>query len=604
MLSIILLPRLQKGVIECHALRNAAISISCLIGGCLLYPHHSQNKGVAAPDPNKINLSPPGQSVFLQPTFQRRPPCRLHRSIHPITPPRHTWSRILGSFHGKNNCSSQTPYTAQTAVASPPPLKHSSIPSVTSFYAHLIMPYNTRRKSLSLPSLGIHLPSSSRAHRPSISKVATTAESSPQPPTKKVKRSHTSDDASPTIVPRPRSNTASSATKSVSFAAERPKSSGRAAYEHTPPPSPGATNRNKIDLDGIHDDIVCGVIEQLEKTGNRPHLIKELATVLSTTNDSVLGSANPTALLSSRLTAYIRRDCWSPLSPCPLAKELIPVHPRKVFYYLTTQPRQEIPADSSDIFAPALNTSVRPAVRGGKRIISPSLSNASVEDDDSEAAEIRKREAFSQSPEIDLSVPELDTVTQTDDHFHTSPTPPGPLSGRSSLARDGSIGSIPEDTSLAHNHRAQSPPLEGDEKEFTQTASNMRMRGMSFDDQSIRQSTEVENALPATVDGMHLGETEEEVAHRDQEDGATLFGEQHGHTQEVTSALMSSPLVKPIRTCVSMERVAVKDAASLGEVEMREESISILGQHQAYDWEIREPESVQLDELDDLLGDF
>lgn len=244
-------------------------------------------------------------------------------------------------------------------------------------------------------------------------------------------------------------------------------------------------------------------------------------------------------------------------------------------------------------------------MKGGKRIISPSLSNASIEDDDSEAAEIRKREAFSPSPEIDLSVPELDTVTQSDDRFHISTTPPGSLSGRSSLARDGSISTTAEETSLAHNTRARSPPLEGDEKEFTQTASNMRMRGMSFDDQSIRQSTEVENALPATVDGMHLGETEEEVAHRDQEDGAKLFGEQHGQTQEVASVLMSSPFVKPVGTRVSMERLFVKDASSSsGEVEMKEESISILGQHQAYDWEIGEPESVQLDELDDLLGDF
>ncbi len=44
----------------------------------------------------------------------------------------------------------------------------------------------------------------------------------------------------------------------------------------------------KVDTEGIHDDIVIGVIEQLEKTGNRPHLMKELAAVLSTTNDAVL----------------------------------------------------------------------------------------------------------------------------------------------------------------------------------------------------------------------------------------------------------------------------------------------------------------------------
>ena len=147
------------------------------------------------------------------------------------------------------------------------------------------MPYNTRRKSLSLPSLGIQLPNASRAHRPSNIKTPVTTETA-QPPTKKVKRSHLSNSTSPTSPSQPRSSTSSSATKVVSFA-ERPRSSGRNAYEHTPPPSPGANHRNKIDTDGINDDIVIGVIEQLEKTGNRPHLIKELATVLSTISDAV-----------------------------------------------------------------------------------------------------------------------------------------------------------------------------------------------------------------------------------------------------------------------------------------------------------------------------
>jgi hypothetical protein len=43
----------------------------------------------------------------------------------------------------------------------------------------------------------------------------------------------------------------------------------------------------KIDTEGINDDIVVGVIEQLEKTGNRPHLVKELAAVLVTLNENV-----------------------------------------------------------------------------------------------------------------------------------------------------------------------------------------------------------------------------------------------------------------------------------------------------------------------------
>lgn len=321
--------------------------------------------------------------------------------------------------------------------------------------------------------------------------------------------------------------------------------------------------------------------------------------MLSSTNDAVLSSANPVALLSSRLAAYLRRDCWTALSPCPLAKELIPIHPRKVFYFLTTQPRQEIRADSSDIFSSTIITSINSGPKGGKRIISPSLSNASVDEDGSEMAELRRREAFSPSPEIDLSAPELDAVTQTDDDFHTPPTPAGStLSGRSSLARDGSSGSGSENMNLAHNHRAQSPPLEGDEKEFTQTASNMRMRGMSFDDQSVRQSTEAENELPTAVGEMDLDETEDEVAHRNQEDGATLFGG-HAQSQELETGIMSSPFVKAAHTRVSMER-SVKDGPS--DVVMKE-PISILGD-QGYEWAIREPESIQLEELDELFGEI
>lgn len=58
--------------------------------------------------------------------------------------------------------------------------------------------------------------------------------------------------------------------------------------EHTPPPSPtDGTVATKIDTEGINDDIVVGVIEQLEKTGNRPHLVKELAAVLIALNENV-----------------------------------------------------------------------------------------------------------------------------------------------------------------------------------------------------------------------------------------------------------------------------------------------------------------------------
>ena len=295
--------------------------------------------------------------------------------------------------------------------------------------------------------------------------------------------------------------------------------------------------------------------------------------------------------------AYIRRPGWTASSPCPLGKELIPVHPRKVFYFLTTTARQEIPADSSDIFTSPLLSTIGSGNKGGKRIISPSLSNASI-DEDAESAAERKREALSPSPEVDLSAPELDAIASgADDDFTIPPTPAGSsFSGRSSLARDGTSGA-PEGLSLIHNHRAASPPLEGDEREFTQTASSMRMRGMSLDGPNIRPSTETLD--PA--DSMQLEETEEEKANRNREAVVALFGGHHLSTQEVGLGVMSSPPVKSVQLAIKQE-VTTED----WDVDMEvEEPISILGDGGfGTNWDMREPENIELEELDDLFGGF
>jgi len=131
------------------------------------------------------------------------------------------------------------------------------------------MPYNTRRKSLSLPSLGIHLPvthAARAAARLSPPSAGGPNSENGNPPSKKIKRSH---EESPSMSPPP---------KRVPL-----------KYENTPPPSPEAETQDledevkakEIDLEGINDEIVEGVIIQLQKTGNRPHLVKELAAILS-----------------------------------------------------------------------------------------------------------------------------------------------------------------------------------------------------------------------------------------------------------------------------------------------------------------------------------
>ena len=213
-------------------------------------------------------------------------------------------------------------------------------------------------------------------------------------------------------------------------------------------------------------------------------------------------------------------------------------------------------------------------------------------DGDTEAAEQRKREALSPSPELEFSTEDLDVgVSGAEKNFTNPRTPVGSsYSERSSLARDGSNGSS-SDGVLSHNHRSASPPLEGDEKEFTQTASSMRMRGMSLDEISIRPSTE-------DLNEMETEETEEEKARRNREAVEALFGAHHAN--DTTSVAISSPWVKP------MQQPAVKkeNAADEEDIEMQE-SISILGDNGAgLTWDTREPEDIQVEDLDDLFGAF
>lgn len=312
------------------------------------------------------------------------------------------------------------------------------------------MPYNTRRKSLSLPSLGIHIPVTHAARAAAASKSAA----------------------------RPSSSSSSSSASASAVRSESPeahpnkrrkRSHGEStgAVEQTPPLSPTpATSTSmdmtdaavmpKVDLEGINDDIVSAVIVQLQTTGNRPHLIKELATVLAQQLTCVQQSANPCAIISSRLAAYMKRPDWSALARCPLAKELEPVHPRRTFFYLTTCARQPLP-----------DSSVMQTTRAS--IITPSVSLT--DDSGSDEGELRRRE-LSPSPEVDLSPPEFDEV----DEDSVMPATP--------------IGSLPKQHFWdPRDLRRDSPPLEKDEREFTQTADVLQKRKLR-DEASTPETTD------------------------------------------------------------------------------------------------------------------
>ncbi|KAI8937042.1 hypothetical protein NX059_012557 [Plenodomus lindquistii] len=399
------------------------------------------------------------------------------------------------------------------------------------------MGYNTRRKSLSLPSLGIQLPGAPRlARSPPLS-----SDSPPTHVAKKQKRSHSGSSASSPTQPRP---------TSLRFDEHRPKSSGRVA--DTPPPSPGGeSGSSRVDTQGIDDEIVVGVIEQLQKTGNRPHLLKELATVLSPTIPIVESSANPAAIISSRLATYLKRT-WTALSKCPLDKKLVGTHPKRVYYFLSTCPHQPIPVDGGNVPSAA-------------RIISPSLSSAASEEEDLDA---RSRARMSPSPELDLS----DYDSNASDPFSSHSHPP-------------------TTANIANNRRAQSPPLEKDEREFTQTASFLQQR---------RRSQEAERSASASVEppvkkdvvmdevAQSIEETEESAARKNSEAAAVLFGHLD-HLSSFHAALAtSSPVVKPT---LHIEM----PPPSLKRKQPRFDDDD--------DWAMISPESIDVDELDDLFDD-
>lgn len=458
------------------------------------------------------------------------------------------------------------------------------------------MPYNTRRKSLSLAELGITVPKRSRA--PSHPSPPSTIVEGDERPVKKTKRSHGSASPAAGAMSPPR-------TTNIRIKEEKPKT----IAELSPPPSPVREGDSKIDTEGISDDIVVGALKQLERTGNRPHLVKELAAVLSPTVPAVerydcalltqsarhhanimRRSANQSALISSRLTAYLNRS-WPAISPCPLAKDLSPVHPRRLYFYLTTMPHQAIPEQPVSIPKQS-------------RIISPSLSSASAADEEDERY-TRARAALSPSPEVDLSSPELEEETGAD-----PPTPGGSFSARGSIPRE----HPPTTTNLAHNRRAVSPQLEHEERDFKQTANLLheqaRLRRKSEEDVNMENPDAVagaeqnDNSIAVSVE---MEETEQSAA------AAALELFAHADYLKPSNANMefSSPVIEAQSgSHFAMQRSPVKaerdeDRTDAMSVDLDDAAMTTLELPETFAWEsLQSPENIDVAELEDMFDAY
>lgn len=351
---------------------------------------------------------------------------------------------------------------------------------------------------------------------------------------KKIKRSHAGDDT-------PAAKRHQSASNKLPPSPPR----SRASSVEMKDAADNAAASPKVDLSSVNDEIVEAVIVQLQNAGNRPHIVKELVPVLMQQLKIVQQSANPSAIISSRLSTYLKRSCWNANNPCPMAKELETVHPRRTYFYLTTCPHGPLPEPTMAALAAAQ----------ARTLVTPSATSAS------EDAEDDRRRELSPSPEVDLSSPEFDDM---DDDMPMPATPVGSFSGRP----------IPTLALPVQSQRGASPPLEKDEKEFTQTADGLQKRKLSggllpVKSELVVQSTELD-----------------EHAKDD-----SLFGEPKASAagnQPPPMAFMASPAMRPAFSVSAKKEGDMDSWAKLD---------SLL------EWD-RSPETIELDELDCLLNDY
>ncbi|EPS43947.1 hypothetical protein H072_2119 [Dactylellina haptotyla CBS 200.50] len=378
------------------------------------------------------------------------------------------------------------------------------------------MPYNTRRKSVSLASLGISVPSV-KTQRPSPP-----ADITEQPPTKRVKRfHHESAIVRPNLGP-------------------------------TPPPSPPSHQDQPINYEDIGDEIVSIVVRVLERSGNRPHTVRELVNGFGSSSGVTLidNSANPHAIISSRLNTFLKRKDFSDEKPCVLDKELITTHPKRTYFFLTNTEHQPIP--EFELPMPV-------------RVVSPAPTDEAEEEE-----EERRRRVPSPSPEIEFF-----------DHDHED--------DQEDLDDTTSIFS--RDRSGSPSSR-NSPPLEGDEQEFSDSAISLSIKHRSA-------SRDLREGVPTPPLPM-----EEETI--EQEHHTTFLAPYNLHTPAMPHP---SPVVRPVSP------KAVDGAASTNTAGSRKSLEVItslrLGDStspETYKYEswsdLKSPETVNLNELDLLLGGF
>jgi len=137
---------------------------------------------------------------------------------------------------------------------------------------------------------------------------------------------------------------------------------------------------------------------------------------------------------------------------------------------------------------------------------------------------------------------------------------------------------------LNQNHRATSPPLQEDEKEFTLVAEEMQTRKLSEE-----MSTEYhvhEDVIHEDQAAMNLGTSEGFFETPDRTVNVSSEQQVHG--------LFSSPAMK---ASLTISTVVAGSKRGFEEMSLDKPDMGI-------DWDPRSPEVIELDELDGLLDNY
>ena len=239
---------------------------------------------------------------------------------------------------------------------------------------------------------------------------------------------------------------------------------------------------------------------------------------------------------------------------------------------------------------------------GHRRIISPSLSNASQDEDSASNFEERKRAALSPSPEVDLSF-DLDEIvySATAEAAPDFPSPPTPAPSSYNLSRRSTRrGSEDSDCELGLNQRSQ-PEMEGDEQEFTATARGMRLKGITNEDTPMTGAETITVKVEKAVESIEPDDTK-----TNHSEDATTLSLANALAQKQEPAVMSSPLVKPANNLIHpYQSPRSNNVKSMKDIDVEIYETTMLGDSGfGYGWDIRRPQSVGLDELDSLFDTY